>query len=87
MTKRLPSVAICRALRGKPLPGRDVLADLHTCAKCKRRYPASEMDYHRVLCRHCRHEIEAAMVEVMDEREDWCEERCRVEAWLFWRGL
>src|SRR5690606_4583935 len=67
----LPLVAIRRALRGQPLPGRTI--KLHTCGRCKRRYPPAAMAYGGVICKRCRAQAESASVEVMDEDEhEWC---------------
>lgn len=84
MRRRLPSAAIRRALRGKPLPGRDVLVGKVACARCHGLFSEAGMAYGGVICKDCRAQVEAALVEVIDEqRAGWDEARCKIEDWLY----
>lgn len=83
MRRPLPSVAIRRALRGKPLDTRDLLATWATCEGCGLDFPPHALNVDTGLCAVCGGFDE----QETDERADWCDGRREIESWLASRGL
>lgn len=58
-----------------------------SCSRCGREFYEAGMDEASELCHECTRQVERMNVVIVDECENWSEERKQIEAWLYLRGL